>query len=78
MALMVGIIGLAACLSDAGSPAAWAIVTDVGGVLSHSSIVAREYDIPAVLATGVATTRIRDGQMLRVDGSTGTVEILDD
>ena len=55
-----------------------AIVTDVGGVLSHSSIVAREYDIPAVLATGVATTRIRDGQMLRVDGSTGTVEILDD
>ncbi len=55
-----------------------AIVTDVGGVLSHSSIVAREYDIPAVLGTGVATTRIQDGQMLRVDGSAGTVEVVDD
>ena len=55
-----------------------AIVTDVGGVLSHSSIVAREYDIPAVLGTGVATTRILDGQMLRVDGSAGTVDLLDD
>ena len=55
-----------------------AIVTDVGGVLSHSSIVAREYDIPAVLGTGVATTRIQDGQMIRVDGSAGTVEVVDD
>ena len=55
-----------------------AIVTDVGGVLSHSSIVAREYDIPAVLGTGVATARIQDGQMLRVDGSAGTVEVVDD
>ena len=55
-----------------------AIVTDVGGVLSHSSIVAREYDIPAVLGTGVATTRIQDGQMLRVDGAAGTVEVVDD
>ena len=55
-----------------------AIVTDVGGVLSHSSIVAREYDIPAVLGTGIATTRIRDGQILHVDGAAGTVEILDE
>ena len=40
-----------------------AIVTDIGGPLSHSSIVAREYGIPAVLATGVATRRIQDGKL---------------
>jgi phosphohistidine swiveling domain-containing protein len=50
-----------------------AIVTDIGGPLSHSSIVAREYGIPAVLATGVGTRRIRDGQTITVDGSAGTV-----
>ncbi len=50
-----------------------AIVTDIGGPLSHSSIVAREYGIPAVLATGVATRRIKDGQMITVDGTAGTV-----
>jgi len=50
-----------------------AIVTDVGGPLSHGSIVAREYGIPAVLGTGVATVRIQSGQRVTVDGSTGTV-----
>lgn len=49
------------------------IVTDIGGPLSHSSIVAREYGIPAVLATGIATRRIHDGQIVVVDGSAGTV-----
>jgi phosphoenolpyruvate synthase/pyruvate phosphate dikinase len=53
------------------------LVTDVGGVLAHGSIVAREYDIPAVLGTGVATQRIRSGQMIRVDGDAGTVTLLD-
>jgi rifampicin phosphotransferase len=53
-----------------------AIVTDIGGPLSHGSIVAREYGIPAVLGTGVATRRIRDGQSVTVDGSSGIV-ILD-
>lgn len=52
-----------------------AIVTDIGGPLSHSSIVAREYGIPAVLATGIATRRIQDGQAITVDGSTGTVTL---
>ncbi len=51
------------------------IVTDIGGPLSHSSIVAREYGIPAVLATGVATRRIKNGQMVTVDGTKGTVTI---
>jgi len=52
-----------------------AIVTDLGGPLSHSSIVAREYGIPAVLSTGMATRRIRDGQTVTVDGSAGTVTL---
>jgi pyruvate,water dikinase len=49
------------------------VVTDVGGPLSHSSIVAREYAIPAVLGTAVGTTRIRSGQRVTVDGDAGTV-----
>ncbi len=50
-----------------------AVVTDVGGPLSHSSIVAREYGIPAVLGTGIATRRIRNGMMITVDGDRGEV-----
>jgi pyruvate,water dikinase len=55
-----------------------AVVTDVGGPLSHGSIVAREYGIPAVMGTGVATRRIRSGQNIRVDGDAGTVVLLDE
>ena len=51
------------------------VVTDVGGPLSHSSIVAREYGIPAVLGTGVATQRIRSGQRITVDGDNGLVTV---
>jgi len=54
------------------------VVTDVGGPLSHSSIVAREYGIPAVLGTNVATRRIPDGARVRVDGEAGTVTLLDE
>ena len=54
-----------------------AVVTDVGGPLSHSSIVAREYGIPAVLGTAVATRQIRDGERITVDGDTGTVTLVD-
>lgn len=50
-----------------------AVVTDVGGPLSHSSIVAREYGIPAVLGTGSATARIHDGDIVTVDGDRGIV-----
>jgi pyruvate,water dikinase len=52
-----------------------AVVTDIGGPLSHSSIVAREYGIPAVMATGVATRRIRSGQIITVDGTAGIVRL---
>jgi len=52
-----------------------AVVTDIGGPLSHGSIVAREYGIPAVLGTGVATRRIQSGNMITVDGAAGTVSL---
>jgi len=52
-----------------------AVVTDIGGPLSHGSIVAREYGIPAVLGTKAATTSIIDGQLITVDGSAGIVHL---
>lgn len=51
-----------------------AVVTDTGSVASHASVVAREYGIPAVVATGDATARLRDGQLVTVDGARGWVE----
>jgi phosphohistidine swiveling domain-containing protein len=54
-----------------------AVVTDTGGILSHCAVVAREYGIPAVVGTGTATSVIQDGQMVEVDGHTGTVRILE-
>jgi pyruvate,water dikinase len=53
-----------------------ATVTDIGGMMSHAAIVCREYGLPAVTGTGNATTSIKTGQMLRVNGSTGEVTIL--
>lgn len=58
-------------------PRAAAIVTDVGAPLSHAAIVARELGIPAVVGCGSATTRLRNGDRVRVDGGQGTVEILE-
>ena len=55
-----------------------AIVTDAGGVLSHCAVVAREFRIPAVVGTGLATATIRDGQFLEVNGDTGVVRVLPD
>jgi len=56
-------------------PAA-AIVMDEGGVISHGSIVAREYGIPAVVNVGDGTKIIKTGQMIEVDGNNGVVRIL--
>src|SRR3712207_5683898 len=50
-----------------------AVVVDSGGPASHAAIVAREYSIPAVMATVDGTRRLADGQMVRVDGSRGLV-----
>jgi phosphohistidine swiveling domain-containing protein len=51
------------------------LVTNTGGVLSHAAVVAREFGLPAVVGTGDATTRIVDGQMLELDGTTGFVRL---
>jgi pyruvate,water dikinase len=53
-----------------------AVVTDAGGVLSHSAVVAREYRIPAVVGTQYATTTFHDGELLEVDGDAGTVRVV--
>jgi pyruvate,water dikinase len=50
-----------------------AVVTDGGTLAVHASLVAREYGIPAVVATGDATTRLDDGQVVTLDGGAGTV-----
>ena len=52
------------------------LVTNTGGILSHAAVVAREFGLPAVVGTGDATTRIRDGQLVEIDGSTGRVRLL--
>ena len=56
-------------------PLLGAIVTDSGGLLSHSAIVAREYGIPGVVGTREATQRIPDGALVRVDGNAGEVAV---
>jgi pyruvate,water dikinase len=54
-----------------------ATVTDIGGMMSHAAIVCREYGLPAVTGTGRASTTIQTGQLIRVDGTSGRVEILE-
>jgi pyruvate,water dikinase len=54
-----------------------AVVTDIGGIMSHAAIVCREYGLPAVTGTGNASSKITSGMRLRVDGNTGTVTILE-
>ncbi len=58
-------------------PRATAVVTDIGAPLAHAAIVARELGIPAVVGCGNATARLKTGDRVRVDGSRGTVEILE-
>lgn len=55
-------------------PSIGALVTDVGGSLSHPAIIAREFRVPAVVSTQVATQQLTDGQMVTVDGTAGTIE----
>ena len=57
-------------------PLLGAIVTDSGGLLSHSAIVAREYGVPGVVGTREATDLIPDGARVRVDGDAGEVRVL--
>ncbi len=57
---------------------AGALVTDGGGLLSHAAIVAREHGLPAVVATSTATRELRDGDVVEVDGGSGTVRRVSD
>ena len=52
------------------------LVTNTGGVLSHAAVVAREFGLPAVVGVRGATTTIADGQLVEIDGTTGTVRLL--
>ena len=52
------------------------IITETGGALSHPAITAREYGIPAVVAVKDAITRIRDGQIVTIDGGSGVVSLV--
>jgi pyruvate,water dikinase len=54
-----------------------ALVTEVGGMMTHGSVVAREYGIPAVVGVHDATGRLATGQRVRIDGSAGTITLLD-
>lgn len=58
--------------------AAGGLVMEVGGLMTHGSVVAREYGIPAVVGVHEATTKLRSGQRIRVDGSSGRIMLLDE
>ncbi len=53
-----------------------AAITDVGGVMCHAAIVCREYGLPAIVGTGSATSRLKTGQRIRLDGAKGEIEII--
>ncbi|HET8877843.1 MAG TPA: PEP-utilizing enzyme, partial [Arthrobacter sp.] len=57
---------------------AGALVMEMGGVISHGAVVAREYGIPAVVGVPDATTALRTGQLVTVDGAAGTVRAVPD
>jgi pyruvate,water dikinase len=57
--------------------AAGGLVTEVGGMMTHGSVVAREYGIPAVVGVHQATIRLKDGQKIRVDGTQGKIMVLE-
>jgi len=77
--LQPGEILVAPCTNPSWAPVFTKIkaaVTDIGGLTSHAAIVSREYGLPAVTGTGVATTVIKTGDILKVDGTMGTVLIV--
>lgn len=76
-----GEILVAECTDPGWTPLfvhAAAVVTEVGGMMTHGAVVAREYGIPAVVSVRGATTKLRTGQRVRVDGTRGVVEPLED
>jgi pyruvate,water dikinase len=57
-------------------PSLAGLVTETGGILSHAAVVAREYGLPAVVGVAGATTAVRDGLRIRIDGTAGTIAIV--
>ncbi len=57
--------------------AAGGLITEVGGMMTHGSVVAREYGIPAVVGVDHATQRLQNGQRIRLDGTTGKIALID-
>ncbi len=53
------------------------LIMEVGGMMTHGGVVAREYGIPAIVGVDQATTRLHTGQRIRMDGSSGVIEVLD-
>jgi pyruvate,water dikinase len=53
-----------------------ALIVDIGGALSHAAVVARELGIPCVVNTRTGTRELRTGDLVRVNGDAGTVEVL--
>jgi pyruvate,water dikinase len=51
------------------------LITNVGGLLSHAAVVAREFGLPAVVGVADATTRLVDGQDVEIDGTTGAIQV---
>ena len=76
-AVLLGLTPMAWSTLPSVNPSAFAIagavVSDVGGVMSHCAIVAREFDIPAVVGSVSGTARIETGQVVTVDGTNGNV-----
>jgi phosphohistidine swiveling domain-containing protein len=58
--------------------AAGGLITEVGGMMTHGSVVAREYGIPAVVGVHEATTRLKNGQRIRIDGTSGKIVVLEE
>ena len=52
------------------------LITEVGGLMTHGAVIAREYGLPAVVGVENATSLIKDGQRIRVDGTHGFVELI--
>ena len=77
--LQPGEIMVAPCTNPSWAPVFTKIkaaVTDIGGLTSHAAIVSREYGLPSVTGTGIATAVIKTGDIIKVDGSTGVVTIV--
>jgi len=77
--LQPGEIMVAPCTNPSWAPVFTKIkaaVTDIGGLTSHAAIVSREYGLPSVTGTGVATSVIKTGDIIKVDGTSGTVMIV--